>query len=93
VYLIRIKLIRFLIDKYKININYDLSRTFYSKANFTYATSSDPFSLQRSKSRYFDNLLIYVLKRLHLSFVFFKIFKIVEYFFKIFRWLQKLRNN
>jgi len=83
VYLIRIKLIRFLIDKYKININYDLSRTFYSKANFTYATSSDPFSLQRSKSRYFDNLLIYVLKRLHLSFVFFKIFKIVEYFFNL----------
>ena len=82
-YLIRIKLIRFLIDKYKININYDLSRTFHSKANYTYATSSDPFSLQRSKSRYFDNLLIYVLKRLPLSFVFFKIFKIIEYFFNL----------
>jgi hypothetical protein len=78
-YLIRVRLTRLLVDKFKININYDLLRRMHSQANFTYATSRDPFSLQRSKSRYYDIYLSNILKKLSLFYVSFKIIKIIEY--------------
>ena len=80
-YLIRVRLIRFLVDKYQIDTNYSLLRRMYSQANFTYATFKDPFSLQRSKSRYYDIFLSSLLNKLPFFYTSFKIIKIIEYIY------------
>ena len=88
-YLIRIKIIKFLVDKYQININYKLLRSMYLQAKFTYATTKDPFCLQYSKSRFYDILLFKILKRFSLHHVFFKLIKIFEYFYYLITFFKK----